>query len=152
MSQRSVIVTSAGGRVPPKGRNENMFLGLRTVIYPAADLGASTAWFTKLLGQEPYFNEPFYVGFNVGGYELGIFPREEPDNTEALTYWGVPNAEVALAELIAAGATLHSGIADVGDGILVAAVREPGGSLLGIIENPQFELVAVTPATEGPGR
>jgi catechol 2,3-dioxygenase-like lactoylglutathione lyase family enzyme len=130
-----------------------MFLGLRTVIYPATDLAASTAWFTKLLGTGPYFNEPFYVGFNVGGYELGLFPREqEPDTAEAITYWGVPDVEVALAELIAGGAGLHSEVADVGDGIRVAAVREPGGSLLGIIENPRFELIAVTPATEGPGR
>jgi catechol 2,3-dioxygenase-like lactoylglutathione lyase family enzyme len=44
-----------------------MFLGLRTVIYPARDLAASRAWFTRLLGIEPYFDEPFYVGFAVGG-------------------------------------------------------------------------------------
>jgi hypothetical protein len=70
MSQRSVIVTDAGDMAPPKGGTGTMFLGLRTVIYPATDLAASTAWFTKLLGTGPYFNEPFYVGFNVGGYEL----------------------------------------------------------------------------------
>ncbi|MDP3909203.1 MAG: hypothetical protein Q8Q14_02335 [Gemmatimonadales bacterium] len=23
---------------------------------------------------QPYFDEPFYVGFNVGGYELGLNP------------------------------------------------------------------------------
>ncbi len=42
-------------------------LGLRTVIYPSPDLGAAKSWWTSLLGVEPYFDEPFYVGYNVGG-------------------------------------------------------------------------------------
>lgn len=40
-----------------------MFLGLRTVIYPAPDLAASKAWFTDVLGSPPYFDTPYYVGF-----------------------------------------------------------------------------------------
>ncbi len=52
-----------------------MFLGLRTVIYPAPDLAAAKAWYTRLLGVEPYFDEPFYVGFSVAGYELALGPR-----------------------------------------------------------------------------
>ena len=60
-----------------------MFLGLRTVIYPTPDLAASKAWFARLLGVEPYFDEPFYVGFNVAGYELALDPSGDP-----ATYWG----------------------------------------------------------------
>jgi catechol 2,3-dioxygenase-like lactoylglutathione lyase family enzyme len=120
-----------------------VFLGLRTTIYPAADLDASKAWFSALLGIEPYFDEPFYVGFNVGGYELGLVPHEEGSENEATTYWGVPDARIALARLIDAGAGSHSEVTDVGDGILVAAVREPGGTLLGIIENPRFAISEV---------
>ena len=44
-----------------------MLLGLRTAIYPAPDLAAAKAWYTRLLGVDPYFDEPFYVGFQVGG-------------------------------------------------------------------------------------
>ena len=51
-----------------------MLLGLRTVIYPAPDLAAAKRWFGAVLGVEPYFDEPFYVGFSVGGYELGSTP------------------------------------------------------------------------------
>ena len=51
-----------------------MFLGLRTVIYPTVDFAAATAWYTQAIGQAPYFNEPFYVGFNIGGFELGLVP------------------------------------------------------------------------------
>ncbi len=47
--------------------------GLRTVIYPSPDLDAAKTWWTGFLGFGPYFDEPFYVGYNVGGYE----PRGE---------------------------------------------------------------------------
>ena len=127
-----------------------MFLGLRTVIYPAADLAASKMWFTRLLGVEPYFDEPFYVGYHVGGYELALDPNAE-SGSGPITYWGVANADDALATLVAAGATLIGAVQDVGDGIRVARVLEPGGSLLGIIENPAFTVVNV-PNADGPGR
>ncbi len=51
-----------------------MFQGLRTVIYAASDLQKAKEWYTQALGKEPYFDQPFYVGFNVGGYELGLDP------------------------------------------------------------------------------
>ena len=64
-----------------------MFLGLRTVIYPVADAAAAKAWWSDVLGTDPYFDEAFYVGFDVGGYELGLLPSPEP--SAAVTYWGV---------------------------------------------------------------
>jgi catechol 2,3-dioxygenase-like lactoylglutathione lyase family enzyme len=125
-------------------------LGLRTVIYPAPDLDASKAWFTGLLGFDPYFDEPFYVGFEVGGYELALDPNADPA-TGPVTYWGVPDADTALARLLDAGATAHSAVQEVGGGIRVATVLEAGGSIFGVIENPHF--VAEPESTEGgPGR
>jgi predicted enzyme related to lactoylglutathione lyase len=114
-------------------------LGLRTVIYPARDLSAAKAWWTALLGQEPYFDQPFYVGFEVGGYELGLLPDAEADDG-ALTYWGVEDCAAALATALAAGATEHTPVSEVGDGIVTAAVRTPDGSILGLITNPHFKI------------
>ncbi len=129
-----------------------MFHGLRTVIYPTTDLETTRAWFTSLLGHGPYFDEPFYVGYEVGGYELGINPNA-PMAAGAITYWGVPDADVAMARLVAAGATEQSAVNEVGEGIRVAEVREPGGTVLGIIENPHFALPAEPPQVgDGPGR
>ena len=116
-----------------------MFLGLRTVIYPAPDLAAAKAWYAALLDQEPYFDQPFYVGFNVGGYELGLDPNADVA-VGPVAYWGVANADEALAMLLAGGATEQSAVNDVGDGIRVATVRDLGGNVLGIIENPHFKL------------
>ena len=56
-------------------REYPMLLGLRTVIYRTPDIAAGKLWYTKFLGFGPYFDQPFYVGFNVGGYELGLRSR-----------------------------------------------------------------------------
>ncbi len=45
-----------------------MILGLRTAIYPAPDLAKGKAFYSAILGAEPYFDEPFYVGYSVGGF------------------------------------------------------------------------------------
>ena len=119
-----------------------MFLGLRTAIYRAPDLGAAKAWYTRVLGIEPYFAEPFYVGFNVGGYELGLDPNAEAPAGAggAVPYWGVSDAAQAHERLLALGATPLHAVQDVGEGIKVATVRDPFGNALGIIENPHFHL------------
>src|ERR1700712_2962687 len=112
-------------------------LGLRTVIYPSPDLEASKAWFSALLGIEPYFDQPFYVGFNAGGYELGLLPDGNPADG-ALIYWGVTDVPAAVADAIAQGATEHTPPAEVGDGIVTATVRTPQGAIVGFIVNPNF--------------
>lgn len=117
------------------------FLGLRTAIYPVEDLAKAKAWYAKVTGKEPYFDEPFYVGFNVGGYELGLLPASPKlrrgDN--AVAYWGVPDCRKAYDALLKAGAKAASEPKDVGEGILVALVSDPFGNTLGIIENPHFK-------------
>jgi predicted enzyme related to lactoylglutathione lyase len=117
-----------------------MFLGLRTVIYHAPDLQKAKAWYSAAFGVGPYFDEPFYVGFNIGGYELGLDPSVDGvrvgDN--AVAYWGVPDIETAWQRLIEQGATPRASVKDVGDGIKVATVADPFGNVIGIIENPHF--------------
>ena len=113
--------------------------GLRTVIYPAPDLDPAKRWWTELLGIEPYFDQPFYVGFSVGDYELALMPDADPADG-ALVYWGVADVTAAVALAEAAGSTVHTPVADVGDGIVTATVRTPGGTILGFIHNPHFHL------------
>ena len=115
-------------------------LGLRTVIYAAPNLTDAKEWYTKAFGIEPYFDEPFYVGFNVGGYELGLDPNLELAEGSTLAYWGVSSIDDSVQQWIALGATLNSDIQDVGDGIKVAAVCDPFGNVVGLIENPHFKL------------
>ena len=116
-----------------------MILGLRTAIHPVADLAAAKAWYAEVIGQAPYFDEPFYVGFSVGGFELGLVPDGTPGTAGPQPLWGVANASDAFARLVELGARPLDAVADVGGGIRVAAVVDPFGNRLGIIENPHFD-------------
>jgi predicted enzyme related to lactoylglutathione lyase len=120
-----------------------MILGLRTVIYPAPDLPKAKQWYSEWLMQPPYFDEPFYVGFSVGGFELGLVPDATPGTSGPQPLWGVQNAEAAYARLIELGATALQPVTEVGAGIKVAAVTDPFGNRLGVIENPHFNVADV---------
>jgi catechol 2,3-dioxygenase-like lactoylglutathione lyase family enzyme len=111
--------------------------GLRTVIYPAPDLAAARAWWAAALGREPYFDQPFYIGYDVAGYELGLLPDADP-REGALTYWGVPDVAAAVAEAIRVGATEHAPVTEVGEGIITATVKTMTDTVVGFIYNPHF--------------
>lgn len=118
-----------------------MLLGLRTVIYKAPDLAKAKAWYRDAFGIAPYFDKPFYVGFNVGGYELGLDPsirRQAPGPGGSVAYWGVANLDAALQKVGEAGAGTVEPAQDVGEGIRVATIKDPFGNLIGLIENPNF--------------
>ena len=120
-----------------------MILGLRTAIYPAPDLEQAKKWYSELLGQSPYFDQPFYVGFSVGGFELGLAPEATPSTLGPQPLWGVQNAEAAYARLLELGATPLEPVTEVGEGIKVAAVADPFGNRFGVIENPHFNAADV---------
>ena len=120
-----------------------MFLGLRTAVYYVEDINKGKQWYTSILGFPPYFDEPFYVGFNVAGYELGLQPVEGEGiarANHAAAYWGVESCEAALKNLLAQGASANEDVQDVGGGIKVASVKDPFGNIFGVIENPHFKL------------
>lgn len=119
------------------------FHGLRTTIYKVPDIAKAKAWYTKAFGVEPYFDEPFYVGYNIGGYELGLHPDEAPVSLKsygAVTYWGVDDARKSYKRLLELGATEFEKPADVDGDIVVAAVKDPWGNVIGVIYNPTFKL------------
>ena len=117
-----------------------MILGLRTVIYGVTDLARAKTWYSSAFGVEPYFDEPYYVGFNIAGYELGLDPNATSTGAGGCTaYWGVENADAAVAHMQSIGATVHSPVNEVGEGIKVASVLDPFGNHVGIIENPHFD-------------
>ena len=115
-----------------------MILGLRSVIYPCTDLAKAKEFYSQVLGHPPYFDEVFYVGFNVAGFELGLIPDGEAGTAGGQALWGVANADDALARLLSLGAQALEAVTDVGGGIRVAAVLDPFGNRFGIIENPHF--------------
>lgn len=122
--------------------NQNRFQGLRTAIYPVPDMEAAKEWYATTFGVQPYYDEPFYIGFNIGGYELGLIPAEgssKPGESGAVVYWGVPDANAGLHYLLYRGAREREEVQDVGSGIRLGTVYDPWGNVLGIIENPYFK-------------
>ncbi len=113
---------------------DTMLKGLRSLILPTTDLAADRAWFVDALGIEPYFDEPFYVGFEVGGHELGLHPRDAAAPAEA--YWGVDDLDAEMARMEARGATRVADPEDVGEGIRMVQLTTPTGQVVGLIENP----------------
>ncbi len=118
-------------------------LGLRTVCYFVENLDEAKQWYTKAFGVEPYFDEPFYVGFNIGGYELGLQPDENPTKEKSsniLAYWGVNDIQKEYNRMLRSGATEHEKPTNVGGDLMVASVRDPWGNIVGLIYNPYFKL------------
>ncbi len=120
-----------------------MVQGLGTVIYHVTDLDRAKAWYASAFEQQPYFDEPFYVGFSIAGYELGLTPDSSvtrPGPGGAVAYWRVIDISSAVEHFVRTGAALVAPIQDVGGGIKLAEVADPFGNVIGVIENPQFQL------------
>lgn len=116
-------------------------LGLRTTIYKVNNFSEATAWYSQAFETEPYFNEPYYVGFNIGGYELGLQP--ESHNTKSdnvIAYWGVENIQETYERLLALGATENEKPVNVGGELMTATVKDPFGNVIGLIFNPYFKV------------
>jgi hypothetical protein len=93
-----------------KPTRNSRFHGLRTVIYHTPELDKAKAWYSSVLEIAPYFDQRFYVGFNVSGYELGLDPESSSTaegKSGAVTYWGLADAQAAFDRLISLGAIGH---------------------------------------------
>ncbi|MBS1510670.1 MAG: VOC family protein [Bacteroidetes bacterium] len=112
-----------------------MFKKLRTVIYHVSDLQQAKEWYIKLTGNKPYFDEPFYVGFDFGGHELGLHPEETDGQggNQSVSYWSVDDIEQTVTLFVANGANIHEPVTDVGGGIKAATVIDPWGNAVGFI-------------------
>ena len=123
---------------------KNKILGLRTTIYkvPTAELQKAKEWYAKVFRTEPYFDEPYYVGYNIGGYELGVQPEdfESPKTPNVACFWGVQNIQDQFDFFIKNGATIDEEPMNVGGEIMVATVKDPWNNLIGFIYNPDFKL------------
>lgn len=122
------------------GFDSAMFLGLRSVIYHVDNIDKGKDWYMRALGIAPYFDKPFYVGFDLGGFEIGLDPDLSETSVKQggqIAYWSVSNIEEVFKHLILIGAQRHEDIKDVGDGALIASVVDPFGNIFGIIQESE---------------
>jgi predicted enzyme related to lactoylglutathione lyase len=110
--------------------------GIKTVLHPVSDLAAAKAVYSALLGMPPQHDAPYYVGYEAEGQHIGLVPNGGPQGMSSpVAYWHVADIEAKLAEVTAAGATVHEAAHDVGGGRLVATVTDPDGNVLGLLED-----------------
>ena len=111
--------------------------GVKTIMYPVTDLAKAKTLYGKLLGVEPYMDEAYYVGFNVGGQDVGLDPHGHSKGmTGPVGYWHVDDIEESLKLLLDAGAEAQQEVKDVGGGKLIASVKDADGNVIGLIQSP----------------
>src|SRR5262245_15509509 len=106
--------------------------GIKTVIYPVKDMTQATALFRKLLGVEPYAEQPYYVGFKIGDQDIGLVPN----NPEAAmtAFYHVDDIKNSLQILVDADAKIIQDIKNVGGGRLVASVKDKDNNIIGLVQ------------------
>lgn len=129
-----------------------MLRGIATVNCYVDDPAAAAAWYTEVLGIEPYFNRPgpdgrpAYIEFRIGDHqqELGFIDRRfapaalAAGTGGALVHWHVDDLEQAVARLVELGATPFMPITEHGPGFVTASVVDPFGNVLGVMTNVHY--------------
>ena len=107
--------------------------GVNTIIYPVQDLAQAKAFYTTLLGVEPYVDQPYYVGFKVNGQDIGLDPSGHTDGMTA--FYTVDDIQQTLQSLLEAGAQTLQEVRDVGGGRLVGSVKDVDGNIIGLLSD-----------------
>jgi predicted enzyme related to lactoylglutathione lyase len=111
--------------------------GISQIIFPVADLDKAKAVFGALLGVEPMMDQPYYVGYQIDGQDIGLDPKgHQKGHTGPVGYVQVEDIKARLQALLDAGATLHQDVTDVGGGKLIATVKDADGNVIGITQQP----------------
>ncbi len=107
--------------------------GIKTIIYPVRDLERAKKTFSKLLGLEPYTDNPYYVGYRIGDQEIGLDPNTHKHGMT--TYYTVDDIARSKQSLLDNGAQIIEDIKDVGMGRLIASLRDPEGNVIGLVQD-----------------
>jgi len=124
-----------------------MLRAMATNNFFAPDLDAAREWYSRLFGMEPYFVvEGGYLEWRIGPRqdEFGIVRSDwapHPVGTPAgpILFWAVEDVAATLTSLVELGATEHMPVTERGPGFVTAAVVDPFGNVLGIMENVHVE-------------
>jgi predicted enzyme related to lactoylglutathione lyase len=107
------------------------------IIYTAADMAGAKRFFRELIGADPYADSPQYVGYKSGDMEIGLVPKHNEGQPGTLAYWTVSDIAASVQALVAAGGTVVQEPTDVAYGLLVASVKDPNGSIVGLRQFPK---------------
>lgn len=106
-----------------------MSAAIRSVVIPVSDLDAAKVVYTALLGA-PHTDQPYYVGYNVDGFEVALAPGDVAGGPVA--YADVDDLDATRATLLAAGATERSAPRQVADEARVCVLADSDGNPIGL--------------------
>jgi predicted enzyme related to lactoylglutathione lyase len=112
--------------------------GIKVIIYPVKDLAQAKAQFTKLLGVEPYSDAPYYVGYKVGGQDIGLDPNGHKSGmTGPVAFYEVDDIKQCVQDIIDAGGQVQQALRDVGAGRQIASVKDAENNVIGLLQDPK---------------
>jgi predicted enzyme related to lactoylglutathione lyase len=106
-----------------------MSAAIRSLVIPVSDLDAAKAVYGALLGA-PHTDEPYYVGYNVGGFEVALAPGDVAGGPVA--YADVEDLDATRETLLGAGATERSAPRQVAPEARVCVLADPDGNPIGL--------------------
>ena len=106
--------------------------GIKTILYPVKDIDQSKTVFRKLLGVEPYADQPYYVGFRIDDQDIGLVLGNPEGGVTA--FFHVDDIKGSLQILVDAGAQIIQNIKNVGGERLIASARDKDGNIIGFVQ------------------
>ncbi|MBB6690006.1 VOC family protein [Cohnella xylanilytica] len=133
--------------------NKAKLRGMANVSFWAEDVKAARDWYSKLLGEEPYFQRPdaenpAYIEYRIGDFqnELGIIDRRYAPAAAGLTgaggailYWHVDDVAGMLDRLKELGAVEYEPLKERGVDWFTSSVADPFGNIIGLIHSPHYK-------------
>jgi predicted enzyme related to lactoylglutathione lyase len=114
-----------------------MHEGIQLIVYPVKDVAGAKRLYSKLLGVDPYVDQPYYIGFRVGDQEIGLDPNGHIKGmTGPVGYREVRDIRKSMRTLLDAGARVQEEVKDVGGGKLTASIKDADGNTIGLVQSP----------------
>ncbi len=102
---------------------------IRSLVIPVSDLAAAKAVYSALLGA-PHTDQPYYVGYNIDGFEVALNPGDVAGGPVAFA--DVDDLDATRAALLAAGATERSAPREVAAEARVCVLADADGNPIGL--------------------
>jgi predicted enzyme related to lactoylglutathione lyase len=102
---------------------------IRSVVIPVSDLNAAKPVYTALFGA-PHTDQPYYVGYNVEGFEVSLAPGGAEGGPVA--YADVDDLDATRETLMAAGATERTAPRQVAPGARICVLADADGNPIGL--------------------
>jgi predicted enzyme related to lactoylglutathione lyase len=102
---------------------------IRSIVVPVSDLDAAKAVYGTLYGT-PHTDQPYYVGYNVDGFEVSLAPGDGSGGPVA--YTDVEDLDASREALLAAGATERVAPRKIAPEARICVLADKDGNPIGL--------------------